>query len=476
MPEETNLRKLSIIALTALFVLLVGAVIFWQARVLFADSAFQVFNVINQQAFSIAHYRYGAFVSQLGPYLLARAHVPLKAILFIYAITPNLLFAAICAVIIFLLRQYKVAVLMGLYYLLLVSDSYVLVADEMNQGAAWMFLYFALLLHFGNRKVNPVILSLTLATLAFLAISSHFILIVPIAFIWGYFLIDGAEWQRSNRASVLLTFLLVTIVAIKMIIGASDPYDNEHLHNVTHFSLRDIAESLTKPVIITFLSRCLTNYWSALIVFVLGVGSLWSSGKKALAGWTILACTGYLILMGLAYGEYDEHMLLFHIEIEWRCLSVILATPFVFAFLPSIRIVRSTLLLTLVFIIRLLYVGQAMDKYVSRIELERNMLAKMTNVGISKVAIYEEPHLKGEYILNWAIPYETIMLSAMDNAQPNMTVLFVNPDHHEEQNCIKDPKYLYLFDCVPAKKINTLYFAVDTTRPYSTMHYREVMQ
>lgn len=112
MPEENNLKKLSLIALSALLVLLGGAVIFWQARVLFADSAFQVFNVINQHAFSIAHYRYGAFVSQLGPYLLTHAHLPLKAVLFIYAITPNLLFAAVCAVIIFLLRQYKVAVLM----------------------------------------------------------------------------------------------------------------------------------------------------------------------------------------------------------------------------------------------------------------------------------------------------------------------------------------------------------------------------
>ncbi|MBX2905008.1 MAG: hypothetical protein KF744_03160 [Taibaiella sp.] len=476
MPEENHLRKQSLIALSALFLLLVGAVIYWQARVLFADSAFQVFNVINQQAFSIAHYRYGAFVSQLGPYIFSQMHLPLKVVLFIYAITPNLLFAAVCAIILFVLRQYKVAVLMGLYYLLLVSDSYVLVADEMNQGAAWMFLYFALLLHSGRKPPNPFFLYPTLAILAFLAISSHFILIIPIAFIWGYFLIDGVEWQRSKSASVLLTLLLVTIVAIKMIIGASDPYDNEHLHNVTHFSLQDIAESFAKPVIITFLSRCFTNYWSAMIVFVLGVGSLWRMGKKALAGWTILTCTGYLILMGLAYGEYDEHMLLFHIEIEWRCLSVILATPFVFAFLPSISVSRSSMLLMAIFVVRLSYIGHAMDKYDSRIEFERNILAKMTNTGISKVAIYEETRLKEKYILSWAIPYETMMLSAMNNDQPNKTVLFINPDNKEEQNCIKDPQYLYLFDCVPAKQINTHYFSVDTMRPYSTMHYRDIME
>lgn len=351
-----------------------------------------------------------------------------------------------------------------------------LVADEMNLGAAWMFLYFALLLHSGRKPTNPFFLYPTLATLAFLAVSSHFILIVPIAFIWGYFLIDRVEWQRSQRVSVLLTLLLVTIVAIKMIIGASDPYDNEHLHNVTHFSLQDIAESFTKPVIITFLSRCLTNYWSAIIVFVLGVGSLWRMGKKALAGWTILTCTGYLILMGLAYGDYDEHMLLFHIEIEWRCLSVILATPFVFAFLPSISVARSSMLLMAIFVVRLLYIGQAMDKYDVRIEFERNILARMTGKGISKLAIYEEPVLKEKYILNWAIPYETIMLSAMNNNQPNKTVLFINPDHHEEQKCIEDPKYLYLFDCVPAEQINTDYFSVDTVYPYSTMHYQEIMQ
>ena len=63
------LRNVAKIALAALLVLLTGAFVFYKERVLFADTAYILFNILNYHSFSIQEHRYGSFITQLVPYL-----------------------------------------------------------------------------------------------------------------------------------------------------------------------------------------------------------------------------------------------------------------------------------------------------------------------------------------------------------------------------------------------------------------------
>jgi hypothetical protein len=52
----------------------------------------------------------------------------------------------------------------------------------------------------------------------------------------------------------------------------------------------------------------------------------------------------------------------------------------------------------------------------------------MARRGISKLALINNEELQKKCILDWSLPNETLLMSAMDNEVPNRTFVFVNKD------------------------------------------------
>jgi hypothetical protein len=475
--DQSSLKPAAHIAVAALGVLLLGAFIFFKERVFFADTSFLAQTIINDRHLNILEKRYGSFITQIVPYIGANLHLPLTLVLVAYAVSFNLFYFTVAAIIVYRYKQYMLGILMSLYYFLIVSDSFFHANDEIHQGIAWMFLFFAVTIHAGGRRQSLLFIFLPFLLLAFLAISSHFLAIVPTAFLWIYFIIEKKGWPYPKKQTLLLSILLIVIVALKFWLSRSLEYENNNLHNVTHVSLKDIYMAFTKPVVYMFFYRCIFNYWLAIAVFIISIVSLVKSKQKALLAWTLLSFIGYIILIGLAFGDLDKDFSLYYVETEWESIGIIISAPFVFTFLPKINASRASALLIIIFAVRLIYISTAIPEFHWRLKFKENVLAQMRKKHIPKLALYTDDYYRTKCIQSWSFEFETIMESAIDGDKPQLTFFFVNRDDQKTLNNIKSPNGFYNgWSVCPQSQLNPRYFSIDTTRPYTVMSYGDLMK
>ena len=315
--------------------------------------------------------------------------------------------------------------------------------------------------------------------LAFLTIFTHFVIIIPTLFLWVYLIAGKDNWPWAKKDTIALSCLLAAMIGLKFVIalGGSGSGDAMHLHGVTHVSIKDIYQSFVTPVVSMFSYRCLTIYWPGVVVFVLGLFFIFRNGQKNLGGWVILSTIGYFIIMGLTYGSDDEHVQLFHIESEWICISIIIAAPFVFGFLPRVKPVIAISLLAVLFAVRVNYIANAIPQFMWRVHFQERVLAKMMEKGITKLAIYRESEIGSKYLIDWGAGYESTLMSAMNGEVPQRTFIFVNrTDNAKQIEQLAKPNCVYLWDEIALARLNTQYFNFDTTHPYRVMTYEELMK
>lgn len=474
-PSQTSLKKPALLALGGLLILLAGAVVYFKQRMLFGDASFIAFNIIDLHSFYIQEHRYGSFITQMVPYLGQKFHLPLKAILLCYSISFNL-FYLLSGAVLYRLRQYGLVLLLALYYFLFVTESYYWTNNEIHQAVAWMFLAVGVALHRleGGLKATPFYL--LFIPVAFLAVFTHFVVLIPTVFLCIYFALDPRRPALRSRAAGIPALLLLLVIMVKFIMSMNQPYDGRALHGVTHFSLKDVGLTFTTPVVTLFAQRCLTLYWPALLVLAAGITSLLRNRQKKQALWVLLATVGYVIIMGLTYGGYDERFPLYHVESEWASLSIVIAAPFVFSFLPQRSAREAMLWVVCILLVRFVYITASADTFRKRTNFEEHVLAKMREKNIYRLAIYEKDSMRQLMGLDWALSEESLFLSSLEGDTPLRTFRFVNPDDAQTLSQMRGgrPGVSFCFTWLEPQYLDTRYFATDTSAPYTVLSWEEL--
>ncbi len=475
--NQHSLKNPAKVALAALAVLLVGAIVFYKERVFFGDASFITFNVINYQRFYIQEHRFGSFITQMVIYFGQKMHVPIRAILVGYSVSFNLFYFTVASLLVYRYKQYMLAILMALYYFLFVTDSYFWTNNEIHQAIAWMCLLFGAATYLKRKHTNTITLVVAFTMLAFITVFTHFVVIRPVVFLWVYFLIQKQTWSFSKGTSILLSVILLLAIAVKFVFSINQPYDGSLLHGATHFSIKDVVRSFGTPVVRMFAYRCVTLYWPAIILFLLGIVALVKTKQNKLLAWTLVSAGGYLILMGLTYGGYESSFELFHVESEWAPITFIIAAPFAYSFLPRLRPMYTLVLLSSVFIVKIAYIGMSLPKFTWRNEFKEQVFTQMKKKNITKLALYNDKMIQSKLMLDWSLPNECILMSAMAGDQPQLTFRFVNPEDTAALHALSKPNSISIsFDMLVPGNLNSDYYNIDTTRPYTVMSYGELLK
>ncbi len=475
--SQSILKKCAWVSIGALLALMILSVLFFKERLLFADTAFASFELLNSESLLLLGHRYGAVVTKLLPCLLIHLHVPVIPILMSYLLSYNLFYLIIVSILFFGYKQYKLVILMGICYLLIVSASFFLPAD-LNIAIGYLFLLLGTTLFLGSRKASLFITIPVFTILSYLTLTTHFIVIIPMVYLWVYLIMDQELWPYNRRMTIILSCIIIAIILGQFVNTSEEKsYDSQHLYGVTHFSIKDILLTFSRPVVWIFLYRCLTNYWIAILVFTFGIIQLFRIKAKKHAWWTIISTFGYLIIMGLSYGDLDEKTELFHIELEWMSLGIIIATPFVFSLLNIMKPTRSMAIFSIIVLVRLTYICSWYPAFHWRVEFDQKVLTQMKKKGIAKLALYDNVEFSNKWIQNWAMPFESLLLCAMNNENPQLTFTFFNADRKELLPGFNDAKGFYnSFGFVPAVKVNHKFYNIDTTKPYQVMSYNDFMK
>lgn len=461
------------VILTLFGLLLLGAGVFYLERMLFCDASLIFTSIVNEQTFKIQEYRYGAFITQFVPLLTAYLHLPIKLGLLLYSLSFNLFYFGVAALLVLKFKEYGLAVLMGLYFTLFVSDTYFWTNNEIHQGISWMFLCLASLLWWGKKNPSSWLIVPAFFILAFLAIFTHPLVMFPFVFLWGFLLLDARKWPFSIPYSIVLSGILLFLIAAKYITSRKwGGYDSVKMQPIKYMHIWDAWEALISPMAQSFVIKSLTQYWILPIVFLAGIVTLFKQKKYLPLAWTLVMSLGYFIAVCVTFE--NATWLTFYFETQWMPLTIIVASPFVYYFLPTLRQKYAVLLLCAIFAIRLGYIVASAPKFVERREWIEQKLDEMRAANLSKMVIYNrgEQELNDLLLMDWGLPTESMLASAIAGDEPQLTFvrmpqqeIWRRPDVNTTMiSCFENWKY---------EQLNADYFSFDTLSNYTIINLME---
>jgi hypothetical protein len=450
--------KVAIIGL--FFILFLGSLYFSLERILYSDSSFILFRVINLQSLQPQEYRYGSFITQGFPLVAAKLHLPLSWIVLLYSASFNLFYLTVAAILVLRLKEYSLGVLMSFYFILFVTDSYYWITNEVHQGIAWMFLVFGLTIYFFRRNVSIVISLPVFLVLAFLSIYTHPLVIFPAIFLWIFFLLEEKSFRK--RSAIIFSLILLAVCISKFYFSArGDHYDADKLYVITHhLDTKKILRSLYSPLARIILKKSFTTYWLVPVLFLTGLFFAIRARKYKQAILVILCSLAYLAAICIIYQDF----LPFYTESELMPVTIIVTTLFVYYTIPSLRQKTILIILSGIFLFRLVNIAMASEKFTERKDWLFAELKYMREKNIKKGVIYRQEMNQKEFLSYWATPQESIIASALSHDKPNLT--FIVGDSTDISKRLPANTMLDAFESWDIGGLNRHYFSFDTTTTY----------
>ncbi|MES2703585.1 MAG: hypothetical protein V4649_13160 [Bacteroidota bacterium] len=452
-----------------LLLLLAASVLFYKERMLFIDAPHMLFRIINDGALQITEYRYGSFITQGVPLVAAKLHLPLKVVTILYSASFYLFFLAVALLLVYRFRNYALAVLLGLYYTLFVSDTFFWPNNEVHQGIAWLMLALAAVYYLVRKHKAFVVVLAVFVPAFFLAIWTHPLVIPVAAYIWLFWLADGRLSRLSKLQQGILTTILLALSIVKLYQGMHHGYDSTKIEVVTGFSFSKFTTIFAAPQLKFFLHSCVTNYWLFVLLAVVGMVSLLLKRRYILLLLTVGFSLAYLLLIFITYRDLSGNR--FYIESEYMPVSIICAAPFVYYVLPRLSPRLAVGSLSFIFCIRLAYIALSSQPFTERVAVLERIYHNVRGAGVNKAIVPQSKTLDDLLIMSWGAPVESILFSALNGDTPNKTFIFATEQETPGYLSTGVDTMLGCWEKRAARNLNKAYFSIDTTRNYTVVTY-----
>jgi len=413
--------------LVGYLVMFVLAVVFYKERITFCDASFYLFELLVKNSFTIQHMRFGMVYTQILPLLASRAGMLLSSVMLLYSVNYMLAYFVCYVICGSVLKRYDFALLLLLFNILFVSDSFYWPQTELPQGISLMIVCFALIgsdrkmvLH----KFSLLLLGLGIITVVFF----HPLIIFPFYFIVLFMLnwkISEAQRKVLYGASILF---LLTVVVQKL--AFTDKYEMHAMSGVKNFRVLfpDYLHLYSNSV---FLDACKGKYiWVPVVALANTV--VYTRAKQWSKLLLFLCGTGaFLLLVNITRNTAETPF--FYIEGLWLPLAIFLGLPFVFDVLPVLQEKKlAVAVISLIVVTGCVRIYAVSKPYVTRLNWERNYLNIHHD---KKLAVYETCVPLDTLMLTWATPYEFWLLSTTERQKTASIIVIDNI-----------PQYAWAFD------------------------------
>ncbi len=396
---------------------------FWQERTLILDAAFQSYLLVAKGQPAIMVERFGAAAVQFLPLLGVWAAASLKTVLMLYSASFVLFQWAMFSICLHVLKDKSAALLLLLFNVLLVGDSFYWIQNELLQAIAWMVLLLAMWLKWGawqQWKAWQYLLSTALmATVAYL----HPLVVFPLAFVWVFYWL-GKVHSRRLLLGVAASFGL--IFSSKYVLREPNFYDRGMIGQFARefdFSWEKLlgAQSLRD-----FLAHCSENLLlffpllTAVLVYY-GFKKQWLKASLVLGFATL-----YCLLIMLRFWNDDRWYIQ---ESHYQALAVFLLVPLIWDIVPALSSNRSwALLLSGVLLLRVYGIFNTHAAYTERLGYVQGWVKKAADSGSRKLLADELLLDRKTLLMNWGLPFETLQMSALKSPD-SVCVVAVAKNH-----------------------------------------------
>jgi hypothetical protein len=411
---KTKNLSLALIGHFSFLVLFIFSVYFFRERILFSDTAFQFFKIVNFEKINIEASRYGAILPQIPVLIFMNLGVGLKWLTIIFSASFILLYYLIFIGCTHLLKNAATGLAVVLVLILNISQSFFHPVTETHQSLVFVVLIYAILQYSEFR--NSVIQLLLASALIVFTFFIHPIAVYPLLFVVGYVAIHKNQ-LRSVKPYLLIAVILILAVA-KVLFTSESSYEGQFFKQFIN-SPSMIFELPHLNSTAFFLKKLGSLYfWLGFLEIVLIV--LLALQKKYVKLFWQLAVSGFFLLITLlTYSQGDSDMLM---ERAFMPLALFVAVPLLSEALESNKHWNYKIaILTLIIVLSLNRIYRQGKTFRERTKFNLELLTETAQFP-NKKFIVEKSEIDKHIITFWSHSFETLILSTITEDLPAQTI------------------------------------------------------
>jgi len=460
-------RYLGYAACMVMAVLLLAAIYFMPLRMLFLDAPFMISNIINAGHPMIMEHRYGSFITQMWPWLGSLAGLSLYDILHLYNASFNVFYLAVAVLLVFKWKEYGLAVLLALYYTLLVSDGFYWTNNEIHQAVGWMFVWLGLYRYQKQKNRSLMVRMLTFELTAALAALTHPLMVIVLVFVWGFTLLEEKSEGPERRFNIIFSSIIITVVTARVLLSVFFGwYDQDKLNTTGAQVLEFPGRLLQKELFSEVLYQYSHDLSGGLLLFLAGLILLIRQKKYLLSALFVSVIVAYHLLFLAAFDAWIG----FYSQSELMPLTIIFGLPVVtyaHLYIPGRYLLP---LFALVSAIRIAIILDASGPFAERLQQTQTYLDRMRQQNMTKALIIEDEKMRQQYIMTWGLPSESLIASVISADGIARTIKPVPAADTSSYLHTPPGQYLDCFRTVPISGLHQNYFQLDTTNGYRLLY------
>ncbi len=435
--------------------LFILAALFWKERAICMDVAFQTFWLINEGTFQVQVNRFGVVLVQWLPLLAIKLNASISIILLLYSLSFVFLQLVIYYILTKVLKNEYLALLMVFLFTAQVGGSFYWTISEYQQALSLLLVFFGLIIH-NKEKQNPYFLVLTIPLIVTL-VFYHPLMFYMFGFMWAFFYLHDTN-IRSRRYYLYAGVMLMTY-AIKSVFF-KNWYDTAK-QTYLKANFEEYYPAFWKMDSNNqFWDHCV-NTWFFFPILFMGVLGYYIYKKEVLKFGLVLGGTlVYLFFVNLTHATGAEY---FYLESFYFPMTLFVMLPIIYEFGMDWHMHKNVQIGIVIFILfRLGMIAHGHQYFENRLDKVRNLVSFSEQYSSQKVMVLESEMGDRNLEMNWAVPFETMLCSMVDQ-RPKQQTLFIYNQLSDKQFSQKDNPdvLLYMNKYFEQSKLNSKYFIFD---------------
>ncbi len=434
-----SIRRVSIIIGHFFFLMLfMLAILYSKERVVFIDTVYQFFKIVNFGKFNIEAGRYSAFLTQIPLILGIKTQLSLRSLLMIYSISFILVYYLVFILCVHVFKNITAGLSIIFIFLLCIKQSFFHSSTETHQGLVYTALLYAIL-SYPFKPDRYVIRYLFIGIAVLLSFYSHPVTFFTILFVTGLYMVDQARW-KDKGAYFTIAFITLLMV-LKLVFTPKDSYEAGFFSEIFNFlkSGTDIRQ-LTGWIFLKNGYRELYSWLSLFFLFTLIIQII--RKEYLLFIYTLSTSLLFLIITLITYNKGDAIVMM---ERAFMPLTIFVMIPFLKGEIQRTnKIITPIFALLIIFSLlsgvrRVHFEGQRFKKKYSYTE---KLIEKADTMHGSKFLMEKSDNPELDFFL-WTFPYTTMVISSMEGNDATKTI-FLTDDLSKYEIYLTDKTNIYL--------------------------------
>ncbi len=430
------MKQIKWIGIIGFSILLIASVVFFKERVLYADSAYYAFNLINEGWPAAEHNRNALYLYQLIPWAMLKMNFSITSVLVAFSFC-HVLVHALVFFILLKIKQPRIAMLLLLMQVLGIRESYFLTVNETALAISFSLLLLALLYHFKSHPQSVWKQTLCYALCILMAVFSHPMAIIILLFVFTYYFLSNRLQPNNKNIAMQLGIGFIGAFILKKIISHGSGYEDDLYAQLNNTS--NILANLKGVYSFNFFvgglhwqSYFFYMYFIPVGLFLVAILYFIKNKQYSLLGFYALSVVGFWLLIIVFFNRGDGNIFMEKNFLPWIVITLL---PFVN--IISLKDGKFSNFVMVVLIIIMCYqwkgVYDVKTFYVKRIQRMDALITKENPLNSSKILYSDSCMNYLDWGITWALPYETLLLSKIDGIRNTSVRIYKNEPNIQKE-------------------------------------------